>query len=363
MKKTSLFAKVLACVLTMATILSFASCKDTSWVVKSGEDSVSAGVYLGYLVNAYTNALFEHAYDATTGERKDLFSLEIEEMPAEDFIKQTALESCKQHIALNRLFKEYKLSFTDKELEEMEKDVNESWASDNGYYEENGCGKQSFTEMYKTEKMYEKIFEHYYSENGKEPVSEKERKDYLLKNYSKIKYVSVTYSNHYSGVSTESAASENQKKDLKEIAEKYIERLEKGESIDKIAAEEAAAAHALTHKEGDEHDHDHEATEVTEVEDTFVTKETENPSDFNKAVFDAKYGVPTMTKNSTYGYYIFIRSEIKPDTKDFTDREITILSAMKGEDFEKVIEKAAKEITLTENKAAIKRYKPQNIES
>ena len=68
-----------------------------------------------------------------------------------------------------------------------------------------------------------------------------------------------------------------------------------------------------------------------------------------------------MVANSTYGYYVFVRYEIDENGKDYTDRKASVLSAMKSEDFTKIVEKAAKDIKITENSSAIKRFKPQNI--
>ena len=68
-----------------------------------------------------------------------------------------------------------------------------------------------------------------------------------------------------------------------------------------------------------------------------------------------------MTENSTYGYYVFVRYDIDANGKDYTDRESSVLSAMKSEDFSKIIEKAASDLKITENSSAIKRFKPQNI--
>ena len=349
MKKFSILKKVIAGTLAIATILCFASCKDTSWVLSAGEDTVPAGVYLGYLVDSYYVAAQQ-----ATDQNKDLFEQQIGEVDADDYIKAAALESCKQYIAVNRLFDEYKLSFTDKELEEIKSSIASTWSNVSALYEENGCGKASFEKIMMVDEKYDKIFEYYYGENGKEPVSETDRKDFFVKNYAKIKYIDVSYSSHYDEVTTSSDASDNQKKELKELAEKYLKRLQDGESIDKLIDEEAHAA-------GEEHDHK-EGEEAEEVEASFVRKDTsDEPDDFNKKLFETKANTPTIIENSTYGYYVLIRYDIDASGKDYTDRVETVLSAMKSEDFKKIIEKAASDLKITENNSAIKRYKPQNV--
>ena len=348
MKKFSILTKAVAGILAAATVLCFTSCKDTSWVISAGKDTIPAGVYLGYLVDSYYMAA-QQVTDTTT----DLFDQKIGDVKAADYIKASAVASCKNYIAVNRLFDEYKLSFTDEEMEEIKTTIDSTWSSVSTLYEENGCGKASFEKIMMVDEKYNKIFEYYYSENGKEPLSEKDRKDFFTKNYAKIKYINVLYSSHYEDVSTSSDASDKQKTEIKELAEKYLKRLQDGESIDKLIDEEAHAA-------GEEHDH--EEGEEAESEATFVQKDTsDEPDDFNKKLFETKVNTPTMTENSTYGYYVFVRYDIDASGKDYTDRVSTVLSAMKSEGFSEIIEKAASDLKVTENSAAIKRFKPQNI--
>jgi len=355
MKIFSFLTKVSAAALAAATILCCTSCSDTSWVVSAGEDTVSAGIYLGYLVDAYYSAA-----TMATDTSADLFDQKIENMDADDYIRSAAMQSCKKHIAINRLFDEYKLSFTDEEAEDLQASVDSIWGNISSIYEENGCGKTSFTKIMEIEDKHQKIFEYYYSEDGKETVTEKERKEFFSKNYAKFKFINVSYSSHFSGVSSSSDASEAQKAELKEIAENYVTRLNNGEDIDALIAEEEAAGSKET-----EHTHkdSEEKEEVEEVAASFLQKDTsDDPDEFNKAVFEAKLNTPTMIENTTYGYYVLVRYETDADSEDYSERESSVLSAMKSEDFEEIVKKASDEIKVTENSSAIKRYKPQNVD-
>lgn len=349
-------AKLIATILAVSVVFCFSSCSDTTWVYSSGESTVSSGVYLGYLVDAYYATA-----SSVTDTKTDIFKQKVDDMDADDYMKKVAKESVAAHIATERLFEEYGLKFTEKELEELESEIESIWSSAGAVYEQNGCGKASFSEILKIEKMQQKVFEYYYGENGKEPVSEKDRKDYFTKNYAKIKYVAVTYSNHFSGVSTASDATDAQKAELKKIAEDYVARINKGEKIDKISGEEQLAAHKI--EAGSSHEgHDHSSYDKTEVDYTFLTKDTsEEPDKFNEAVFKADYNKALMADYSTYGYYVYIRYETNADGDDYKDRAAGVLSSMKSEDWTKVFDKSTAQVTLTENKAAVKRYKPQNV--
>lgn len=347
--KTKILAKVLAALLVAANLLCVTACKDTSWVVKSGDSTISAGVYLGYLVDAYYSAAY-----LVEDQQTDMFKQEIDGVKADEYIKNTALNSCKNYIVTERLFNEYKLTLSDEKNKELSKELENVWANVSSIYEENGCGKQSLLKIITAEEKYNAVFEHYYGKDGKEPLSEKEKIEYFEKNYAKIKYIEVNYSNHYDGVTTASTATDKQKQELKALAEKYLERLNNGESIDKLIAEEKAFS--TDEEKGDE------ATEIKEVDPTFVEKDTsDDPDAFNKKIFDTKFNTPTLAENDTYGYYIFVRYETDSSSKDYTDRASSILSSMKSEEFDKIIEKEIKNVKVTENKAAINRFKPQNI--
>ncbi len=356
MKKTGILAKIVSAVLTISAVLCFSSCGDTTWVYSSGDQSVPAGVYLGYLVDAYYGAV-----SGLTDKETDIFKQKIDGVKVADHIKDQAKLDCTSYVAIERLFDEYKLKLTEDEIEELNATVNSIWESAGSIYEENGCGKSSFYKMMENDEKQQKIFEYYYSENGKEPVSEKERKDFFTKNYAKIKYVAVTYSNHFKGVTTASDATDAQKKELKKIAEDYVARLAKGEKIDKISGEEQLAAHSV--EAGSSHEgHDHSSYDKTEVDYTFITKDTsEEPDKFNAAVFKADYNKPSMAEYSTYGYYVYVRYETNADSKDYTDRASGVLSNMKSDDWTKILDKSISQVKLTANDAAVKRYKPQNI--
>ncbi len=348
MKKTKMLSKIVAALLVVANLFALTSCADTSWALKAGDDTIPAGVYLGYLVDAYYTAAY-----SVEDTSKDIFKQEIDGVKTADYIKKTALESCKRYLAIEKLFNEYKLSFTPEEEKEFASETESIWGQISAMYEENGCGKNSFSKILLAEDKYQKVFEYYYSAEGKEPLPSAERKEYFEKNYAKIKYIAVSYANHFSNVQTSASASDKQKTELKAMADKYLERLKNGESIDKLIAEEEAFS--KDEEKGDE------TTEVKEVEYTFIEKDTsDDPAAFNKAVFASKYNEPAVTENDTYGYYVYVRYELDAE-KEYVEYDADILDSMKGDAFEKIVNKTIEQIKVTENAPAIKRYKPQNI--
>lgn len=361
MKKFRVLIKVLAATIIASIMMCTVSCADTTWAVKSGKHTVPAGVYLGYLTDAYYTAAY-----SVSDQEKDLFEQKIGDKKAADYIKDTAMASVERYLTVEKLFDEYKLSFTDDETKVFEATLENYWASFSTLYEENGCGKESYKKILLTDEKANKIFEFYYSDKGKETVSEKERKEFFTKNYAKIKYIDVKYSAHFDGVTSESTATDAQKEELKKFAEGYVTRLNSGEKIDDLIkaeqkfSEKEEEKEEEEHEEGDGHDHEHEEEAATEA--TFVTKDTsDEPDAVNAEFFKAKFDTPTLIKNGTYGYYVFVRYSLDANGTDYTDRASSVLSNMKGEDFDKIVAEVTEKMSFEVNKAAIRRFKPQNV--
>ena len=144
MKKFRVLVKVLAATIIASIMMCTVSCADTTWAVKSGEYTANAGVYLGYLTDAYYNAAY-----SVTDTSKDLFDQKIGGKNAADYIKDTAMASVERFLAIEKLFDQYKLKFTPDEEKVFEATLENYWASLSALYEENGCGKDSYRKILK----------------------------------------------------------------------------------------------------------------------------------------------------------------------------------------------------------------------
>lgn len=346
MKALNVLKKSLAALTAAVLLCCCTACKDTSWVLRAGNDTISAGVYLGYMIESYYAAA-----TSVSDKSADLFSQKIDGVAAADYIRKQTLDEAKQHLAADRLFAEYELSLSDEDKAAVQSSLDSVWSSISKLYEQNGCGKTSYLGILTAGKRRNNVFAYYYGKDGKEPVAESDLKAFFADNYAKYKVIDLQYSAHYSGVNTATDASSEQKTRLKELAESYVKRLKEGADIDRLIAEEKAFGNS-----------DKTAAEVKEVDPSFIQKDTsDSPNAVNAAIFAAENGVPTLIENSAYGYYVIVRYPLDRDGKDFTDRASSILSAMKNSDFEKVLLKTAEEMKITENNQALRRYKPQKI--
>ena len=88
-------------------------------MVKSGDETISAGVYLSYLFDAYYGQAYTYAY--TGQDPSAVFDKQIEEKDAAQWMKDTAMESLKKNIVYRNYMEELGLSFTDEEIENANK--------------------------------------------------------------------------------------------------------------------------------------------------------------------------------------------------------------------------------------------------
>ena len=111
-----MFKKILAGALAVVMLFSLSSCKDTTWVAKSEKTSVSAGIYLGYIVDATINAMNSNGVYTT----KELMTLTISNKPAADYIKDEAMKSVKKFITVNEKFVELGLKLSEEDIAEID---------------------------------------------------------------------------------------------------------------------------------------------------------------------------------------------------------------------------------------------------
>ncbi|MEG0457193.1 MAG: hypothetical protein RR549_03585, partial [Oscillospiraceae bacterium] len=137
-----------ALILCLSMAISFTSCYgDTNeWAVEINGEKISSGVYLGYLVNAYSAATTELSSKEGYTENK-IFEMTIEEKSVEQWIKDKALESCKLYVATNKMFDEYKCEINSELKATINKAVETQWETSSQYYETNGCSKSSYKKM------------------------------------------------------------------------------------------------------------------------------------------------------------------------------------------------------------------------
>ena len=222
-------AALVACAVMASTV---SGCADTSYSVKYGDETVKAGVYIGYLQTELNNQLYMFSYKGI--DSKDYFSQQVEGVDLAEYVKNNALKDTKEYVAITKQFAAEGLTLSDDELKAISSNVKSSWDNMGGMYENNGVSKESLKEIYREQLMRTKLFDHYYGEGGPEAPSDDELQKYVNDNFIRYKMISI----YKSSSSDESEAAKENEEKLK----KRDEYFEKGkdmnfENFDELIAE------------------------------------------------------------------------------------------------------------------------------
>lgn len=206
-------AALLACAIAASTAT---ACSDTTYSLKAGDDEVKAGIYIGYLQNELSTQLNLLYYQGVT---EDPFSHNVGDVSLSDYVKNAALKSTKEFLAIKKQFEAEGLTLTDEQLKNVNSSINETWKSNGDLYEYEGISKESMKELYKASLWSNAIFEAYYGEEGKEAPSAEELQKYVNDNYLRYKMI-VLYKSSASDEETKKSENEAKLKERDEFLAK-----------------------------------------------------------------------------------------------------------------------------------------------
>ena len=89
-------------------------------------------------------------------------------------------------------------------------------------------------------------------------------------------------------------------------------------------------------------------------------KYNENNAELLKQIKEGEYGAAASWDNDT-NYYIFMSADIAERTDYVDDNKETLLQSMKGDEFDSKVEGWVKEMKITVNNKAVKRYTVKEI--
>ncbi len=340
--------------------LSLTACGDTSWVYKSGESTVSSGVYLAYLTQGYLSGQGESDFDSTI---KNIWKQSIGGQSYKDYVTAYAKDASARYIAVEQKFDELGLELSEEDEQTIDTQVYYLWDlyGMSSYYQPNGTSEASFRKIIASSIKEDLIFEKYYGEGGLEEVSKEDLVEELLDNYADINYFEMSFADGDDAVMT-SAEIEA----LKAQAEEYAERINSGEAtFNEVQTEyEDEVAKA----EAEENEEEFVATDPDDIEkdeDTksLISKDSTSPSEeFVTTIFeDVKTGKATVITIDT-SYYVVVKYDINDDLEDNLDAaRSSILNTLKAAEFTELTETWTQAVAAEENTSALHKYNPKNI--
>lgn len=360
--------RLLAATVVSALLLSLAGCGNTTWVAKNGDDVITSGMYLGYLLDGYNQSI-----SSVTAPNDNYWKSTVEDKNAVDWVKNYAMNCVKEDLAILAKAREYGVVLDADDEADLERVAAYYWPSYQEYYEKNGVGEQSYRELLRVSSIRDKLFQYYYGEDGVEPVSREELFDYLNSDYVKYKMIELSTLDEEGNDLDDEAKAE-----VKAKADGYLARLQAGESIDALAdeyemeqnpiedmeeepAEEETASEETASKEATEEEAAEKTEETTEKgKEPYYASATNRESDVltEKLFSETEAGVPTVLETDK-AYCVVLRLEMDDD--DLETYYDTLLMNYKQEAFDELVTAWGNALTISINNASVSRYNPKKL--
>ena len=369
--------KVLAMCLVVILVLSFAGCHQKNEVaVKAGDDTFTSAFYMCALINADMAARTKideaktaekesttsSATSSTTSTATDYFAEKIDGKSFETYVKDAALETLRRFIYVKRMCDEKKLTISEQEKNNSFTMTEYYW-NYYGYaslFEANGVSLDTY-KQYTLYGLYEeKYFSSIYGEGGDKAVSETDIKNFLYSNYAIADILSAPIS----------SKTDSEKALVQTDFEKYKDRLEKGETFEKIYKEynnikednttsTTSSAVSSTTSGSEENKaltpKDSYAQVVGNEETTYSSKQYET-------IKAMKTGEVKFVKDDEGGYYyLFVKGDITTDPYYLENLKSAVLNDMKFEEFDAAVKAETAKVELTTVAFAINQFKVKNI--
>ena len=229
-----LLKKILGLLLVLVVPFCFYACSsgvDHAWLFKCDKGTIPEGVYRYYLRESYNKAV-----DIVSESGSSLEKLSDQKIGGKSFgewIKNDAMTSCKDLLAIEVMFQDEKLFLTDEENSKVSSSTESAFSALEQEFKELSVSKEDFKRAYAECKIkYQKLFDYFYEKGGKEEVTDKDLIEYYKNeyvNYSMLtKYVFL--SNKLDGEQQfkESNVSEEQVRSAQSQIEEYVDLLNSG---------------------------------------------------------------------------------------------------------------------------------------
>lgn len=349
MKKFRSFALVLMCV---AMVLSLAAChpKDEIAVtITDGKDSVSytSAMYMYALMEADMAARTEIESKATDKEDIDYYSKKIDGKKFVDYVKDEALVNLKKFAAYE--FEAKRLKLDEKDHNHDSSAMLQYYWDYYGYsqtYEPNGISFDTFSKAYGMLDEGNHIFTAIYGKGGEKEVAEKTVKDTMNKNYELADIISVDISEK----------KDAEVKTLKDKFQKYADRINKGETFEKIYLE------YNNKKKEEETPADKDTLQPKDKYAQVIgSKETSNEDAKFDDIKKMKVGQAFVDTSDKDVLRLVVRGDLMGDPYHVDSLTNTVLWMLKETEYNEYIDGLIKDYKVDENKYATGQFKVKKI--
>lgn len=387
----SLIKKLSAIICVLALLLTFTGChKKNEIAVTVGDVEFTSAYYMCAFVTADTQAQQKVSESLSEEEQNsadvDIYSKKIDGKKYATWVKDTTISELKEIAAYKTLCKNNDLKLDKEKKNEAEQMADYYWSS-YGYQsllEPNGVSQNTY-KNFMVDSYYSSVyFEYLYGKEGKEAISDEDVKKTLEENYQISNILEGSYTD-----SEGNALSDEAKAELKSKLEAYAEELTNGtrtfeeiykeyngikdeeteeETTEETVEEEATEntpeteATAETAEETTEEDTEKELEPIDEYASLIGSEDTDYASDHFETVKKMELDeVKVIELKDDAGIVVVVKKDILSDPYYLENLDLNVRHLIKGDDFDKDIEKFAKTLDLKENTYATKQFKVKKI--
>ncbi|MCL2034915.1 MAG: hypothetical protein FWG94_09315 [Oscillospiraceae bacterium] len=330
---------------------------DTSWVFRSGEDVISAGMYIIGQINGFSEAMAKLAEENENNtefvmpDQKAFLKTTVDGKQADIWINDAAKDFSRELIAVNRRFASLSLTLDESDNAFIENSISSAKSQNGDFYSKSGVSDESLRQLYAFARKRSKLFRTLYEEGGEFAVPESGLKDYFNENYGYAELLPVSIPYLVPEGETRSLA------ELREEAKANADRFQK-------RAEEGEAMEILMHEWNTELSSSEEPLPTPTKEEISVLVSGNDRQEYGEEFVDAIINVNPgeVGQFESMGYiFVYKGRDVFEDPELFESQRYMILIEMKTDAYEAKLKEWGNEIVLEENVTALNRYKPGNI--
>ena len=363
----NLFKKLMAVTLVLVMVFTLNAChgKDETAMTINGIKITSA-MYLNALLEAdlaarnkvdeekaaadKASGTSSDAETATAQEETDYFAQTIDGQKYVDYVKENAMDACKEYAFYQKLADDKKISLTDDEKAQATSTAEAYWNyyGYSSYYEPNGISLDTYKKAMIYSYYANAYFLKIYGEGGEKAVDKATIASTLKDKFALVYTLNKAYGEEDTD-DTKSAA--------KSQFNDFVARLKKGEDFKKISDEfngtTGEANVDVSQMDNEDAAKDSLATIIGDSDTTYASE------DFS-TVKEMKKGEVKLLDTDT-GLTIYVKLDITEDPYYLKMLNDSILSLLKQEEFDKFITGETDKLTVKENKFALNNLSVKKI--
>lgn len=315
---------------------------DLSWSVKVGDRTASIGTYIYYLMGSY-----ESAMNYMESEDDDLFSLTIEGKPAEEWMRDRAIQSAKGQLVILDKWEEmgYDIEDSRSNIDNYAKTL---WGQTQSIYELNGVSYESFYTVIENNYISQELFKKLYGEGGEREVKDDDIMKYLDDTYASAMIISMPLTDDEGNTLGDDEISA-----LRSMADDYVSSAKSSDAFLKSIHEYEKYSGTYTEPEEGEED------SALNYAALLYREMVGLPANIVTDVFDSmKAGEARSFEEDGKSIYVVYKMDMAERTDIIEDYRDSLLREMRGEEFTAMIDGWTDAAAAEINTPAIEKYRP-----